>query len=113
MRKDYAFVSVYMCMCVCLLSKTTCLCLTAQKSPRKHSQQLLDRIYSTMKTFSVLASLARAANPWLSKAMCLLRALYGIVGVSYPYRCPHSVSHVSYVSHIQTSCNVSVAVMLD
>ena len=23
-----------------------------------------------MKTFSVLASLARAANPWLSKAMC-------------------------------------------
>ena len=36
-----------------------------------------------MKTFSVLASLARAANPWLSKATCpCIRALYGIVGVS-------------------------------
>ena len=35
-----------------------------------------------MKTFSVLASLVRAANPWLSKATCSCKSTYGIVGVS-------------------------------
>ena len=35
-----------------------------------------------MKTFSVLASLVRAANPWLSKATCPCKSTYGIVGVS-------------------------------
>ena len=65
-------------MCVCVIKKHACLRLTARKSPRKHSMQLL---HCPMKTFSVLASLAQAANPWLSKATCV-RALYGIVGVS-------------------------------
>ena len=35
-----------------------------------------------MKTFSVLASLVRAANPWLSKATFPCKSTYGIVGVS-------------------------------
>ena len=39
----------YILLCVCVVKKHAC---------------------SPMKTFSVLASLARAANPWLSKAMC-------------------------------------------
>ena len=68
MREGYAFMSVY--MCVCVDKKHACLRLSAQNSPRKHPLQLLHWIYSPMKMFSVLASLARAANPWLSKATC-------------------------------------------
>ena len=54
-----------------------------------------------MKTFSELASLVRAANPWLSKATCSCQSTYGIVGVEW--RCPHSVSHLQYVRAIKVA----------
>ena len=56
-----------------------------------------------MKTFSVLAILARAANPWVSKATCPYMSTLRHCGcVTQPYRRPglhslHSVSHVPYV----------------
>ena len=57
-------------VCVCVDKKHACLRLTARKSPQKLSLQLLHWIYSHKKTLSVLASLVRAANSWLSKATC-------------------------------------------
>ena len=43
MRQGYAFMSVclYMCVRVCVVKKHACLRLTARKTPRKHSLQLL------------------------------------------------------------------------
>ena len=45
MREGYAFVSVCVRICVgvgvCVVKKHACLRLTARKSPRKHSLQLL------------------------------------------------------------------------
>ena len=70
MREGCAFVSVCVCIYMCVVKKHACSHLTARNSPRKNSLQLLHWIYSPMKTFSVLASLARAANPWLSNATC-------------------------------------------
>ena len=71
MWEGYAFVSVcvrtYVRICVCVIKKHACLRLTAQNFPLKHSLQLL---HCPLKTFSVLASLAQMANPWLSKATC-------------------------------------------
>ena len=61
---------MYVCVYMCVVKKHACLRLTARNSPWKNSLQLLHWIYSPMKTFSVLASLALAANPWLSKATC-------------------------------------------
>ena len=57
-------------VCVCVDKKHACLRLTARKSPQKLSLHLLHWIYSHKKTLSVLASLVRAANSWLSKATC-------------------------------------------
>ena len=87
--------SVYVCH-----QKHACLRLTARKSPRKHSLQLLIHwIDSLMKTFSVLASLVRVANPWLSKATCPCKSAYGIVGVS-----PNLLSML--MSSLSLTCNV-------
>ena len=73
-----------MCVCVCVDKKHSCLRLTARNSPRKHSLQLLHWIYSPMKTFSVLASLARAANPWLSNATCPCNSMHFTLWVCHP-----------------------------
>ena len=61
-----------------------------------------------MKTFSVLASLARAANPWLSKATCPCKSILRYCGCvtlppihidvltqSHMYRTPESLLAVS------------------
>ena len=66
-----------------------------------------------MKTFSELASLVRAANPWLSKATCSCQSTYGIVGVS-PNLLSMSMSSLSLTFTVRTSeplNNVRVAVM--
>ena len=96
------------CVCVCVSTKKhACLRLTARKSPRKHSLQLLHWIYSPMKTFSVLASLVRAANPWLSKATCPCKSTYGIVGVS-PNLLSMSMSSLSLTCTVPQSQGVVV-----
>ena len=89
-------------VCLCVDKKHACLRLTARSSPRKHSLQLPHWIYSPMKTFYVLASLVRAANPWLSKATCSCKSTYGIVGVS-PNLLSMSMSSLSLTCTVITS----------
>ena len=72
MREGYAFVSVcvrtYMCAC---RQKTRLFASYRSKlSTKTLSAASSLNLYSPLKTFSVLASLAPAANPWLSKATC-------------------------------------------
>ena len=76
-----------------------------------------------MKTFSVLASLARAANPWLSKATCPCKNTLQYCGCvtqpprPYPHRCPHSVSRVYRTSEplnfLRPMAIATVSVFLD
>ena len=97
MREGHAFVSVGIYVCVSS-KKHACLRLTARKSPQKHSLQLL---HCTMKTFSVVASLARAANPWLSKATCPCKSTLRYYGC---------VTHLLSISTSSLSLNLSGAV---
>ena len=51
---------------VCVVKKTGCLRLTAQKSPQKGSLLLGLRIYSPVKKSTKSGESTSSANPWLS-----------------------------------------------
>ena len=77
-----------------------CLHHIARKSPQKHSLQL---IYNPVKMFSMLASLARAAIPWLSKATCPCRSTLSHCGCV-----TQSLIHIDVSSDNVLACTCTV-----
>ena len=83
MWEDYVF--EFVCVCtyyyVCH-QKHTCLHLTVRKSPRKHSADSSEFIILHVKTFQCWQALLEQLIHCFLKLRVLVRALYGIVGVS-------------------------------
>ena len=90
MCQGYAFVSIYICICVCVSSKNMAVCVLLLKD--LHENTLCSFFTEFIVRFLCWQALLERLIHGFLKLRILVRALYGIVGVS-----PNLLSMSMYV----------------